>query len=987
MLALPGAVTHLVFNEFELDVQGLRLLRKGKPVHVEARALDMLCYLATHPDRLVSKEELISEVWHARALSPGVLANAATKLRRALGQKAGEKAPLETVHGRGYRFHVPPPPKALSVPETTPLPNVERWVGRKKVLEKLETALTRTAAGQGQLLLVVGEAGIGKTRTLSELAQRARARGFSVWEAAAYDGGGAPPYWPWVEVLRAARHQLTDLRFHQHLPARCEALTRLIPELCPPATTAPNEETLRFRLFDEVAHFLASTSLELPRLIVLEDLHWADVGTVELLLHSAQALTKRPLLVAASFREHEVSGRAQLAAALSRLSRHARRIPLRPLSLAEISDLVRAALGSDAVEAGYPAVLAARTQGNPFFIMQMLELASQHGKPLDAAALQQIEPPPAVRHIIERRLERLSEEGRAILATAALIGHEFDAELLAKLQGCPLPELLDMLESARAAGMVAHRAGPARRYAFVHALVQEALLERLEPSETCALHGRLAHVLAAQADASDAARLYEIAHHALLAAPFELTFCLDHCRRAAALARAAAGFSSAAELLLRAEGKLLHEDASPRVLCELLLSAGVDQFFAGDMEGAWHTLVRGAARAEALPDGAELLARFVFRLVDCAEVEVGDESFVRALLERALARVEPSSDVRPALLAHRAELAFDLPFEARIALLDEADGLAAARAIPELTLEVAHCRVNLRDPTRPGHSLGAVKRLRELLAKTPSEQRGRRSSVWEFSADLTEYICVLGAGDLARADKIAARARIADPASRPVGLQVVHELMFAGRALGDGRFDDLEQHIAKLRALSTRIAGGLANVWLAYTVWLADARGTLPTLAALLPTAQRAPRKSRNLAGVVAAFAWALLKAGRLDEARQTLHQVSELDLARMPTQHGDLGMLCDLAEVYTTLGDLAAAERLHGQLLPHASANAVGPCLDYRGSVEHYLALLADALGHRDEALTRIARAHAVNKSLGMPIHTARTEALRQRILAAAPG
>ncbi len=165
---------------------------------LERRAFEMLCYLAAHPGRLVTKDELLNEVWAAAALSNGVLANAAAKVRKAIGQPPSADGPLETVRGRGFRWRAAATDgtaaSAVDPGDTDP------FVGRGSVMERLTQLVDSAAQGNGQVVHLVGDAGIGKTRTLAELGTHARARGFSVWEGTAYDGGVAPAYWLWVET-------------------------------------------------------------------------------------------------------------------------------------------------------------------------------------------------------------------------------------------------------------------------------------------------------------------------------------------------------------------------------------------------------------------------------------------------------------------------------------------------------------------------------------------------------------------------------------------------------------------------------------------------------------------------------------------------------------------------------------------------------------------------------------------------------------------
>ena len=191
-------------EDFEIDPDGPRLLRGGIEVPLERRTVDLLYYLAENPSRLIRKDELLSQVWQAQSLSDGALSSAIAKLRKALGQHARARRPIETVHGRGYRFHAPGPLQRVPLPAAAPEvaaatnaePEGDRFVGRRPALQQLDSFVTRAGRANGRLVLITGEPGIGKSRTLEELARRAQAAGFDVWRGAAYATGAAPAHWP-----------------------------------------------------------------------------------------------------------------------------------------------------------------------------------------------------------------------------------------------------------------------------------------------------------------------------------------------------------------------------------------------------------------------------------------------------------------------------------------------------------------------------------------------------------------------------------------------------------------------------------------------------------------------------------------------------------------------------------------------------------------------------------------------------------------------
>ncbi len=979
----------LVFADFELDPENRRLLRSGVEVPLEGRSLDLLCYLAAHPGRLISKAELVSKVWRSHALSDGALSSAVAKLRRALEQGPGACMPIETVYGHGYRWHALVRARRIRRDEVSSgpaFPAPDPFVGREQHMQVLSAALEHVARGQGHLVVLRGEAGIGKTRTLGELARRARELGFSVWEGAAHDGGGAPSYWPWTELLRACREDLCAPAWEQHLPAGSVALPRLVPELFTGAARdgAVDAQATRFLLFDELTRLLRSAAATAPRLIVLEDLHWANAATLELLGYAARSLSKQRVLFAASWREPADSLNESQGAALRRLARSATRLSLRGMSTEEIGELVETLHGGLALSPHAKRLFEQRTRGNPLFIRQIVELLAERGLVPDETNLTAVELPPAVVDVIRQRVAPLPDAARKALAVAAVSGQVCDAWLLAEVLDSPLPQTLSALEPALRTGVLERDASAPARFRFDHALVKEALYEEITLPERGALHAKLGRALASRNDASDARQLADIAHHFLCALPTDLEACTRHCRRAADAARDAAAFEAAANLLSRLLQKLTIEGGDDATRCELMLTLGVDRYWAGDLEGAWQTLRQGALLAQR-DQRVELLPRFAFRLLDCVDMTFGDEEFVRTVIEDALRSLaDRDAGLRAALLAHRAEIAHELPFAERVAMLDEADALTTGSDSAPLLLAIATCRAMLRDPTQLEHNRNAAQRLQTLVALHPRARSGTRPAMRAFPAVVTEYLCALTSCNLEAADVLARRASecVAEihptAALRPIQMRLLVEVMPAGRTLGDGRFEDLERHIERLRELSS--VGGWAGMWwLYYTFLLADARGdqqALSQLASVRIPASFSALRTRQRLSVTILAAWGYAKVGRREDARYWLTMLPAGDLARMPAGYGDLGLLCRLAEVYQVLDETQAAQQLYRQLAPHAALNAVGPCFEYCGSVAHYVGILAALLGDAPAAVRYLQRARAMNSQLRMPVQRARTSA-----------
>jgi DNA-binding winged helix-turn-helix (wHTH) protein len=997
----------LTFEGFEIDPAECRVLRAGHEVPLEPRALDMLVYLASRPGKLVRKEELMAEVWQAKSLSDGVLANTVAKLRKALGQSAHEAAPIETVRGRGYRWHAgmrsAPAPSATTQAALGTLLG-DKLIGRDHVVAKLDELLDRAAAGGGGLLVLRGAAGMGKTRLLRELATRARGRQFSVWQGAAYDALGAPPYWPWVEVLRAAADELTPRVLSTYLPAHAAALPRLVPELLQgdqPGTRgapgAPSDpQLLRFCIADELTRLLDAASRETPRAILLDDLHWADAASVELLAHAASALVQRPVILVACVRERAGALDPPRQASLRRLSRSATIVTLRGLPKEHVAELVSVLTGSRAPGHAHSAALFERTGGNPYLIRQLVELVRE--PPGDAPAQDGVGAtatllPAAVRDVLRQRTEPLEPEARQLLAAASVIGTEFDAALLAELVELPVPRVLAALEPACALGLLARHPSIPQRLLFDHALLRDTLYDELGLAQSGVLHGKLVHALRARGADIDARQLLAIAHHALAAAPFELAACLELCARAASAARETGGFEAAAQLGAQALQRLSAQGGDPYQRCALSLQLGFDRYCAGDIKQAWSTLQQCAQLALSL-GYPELLARSTFRLLDCLEAGSGDEGSARWFVEQALVSVgEQRPDLRAVLLAHRAELALHLPLAQRRAWLAEAERLCEQCAPPELRLEVATCGANLRHPTELALNREASERLLALLERHPDVGTQARRSMQQASAIVARYLCSLSEGDLTAADRDAREARGAQGRGALVLVRLVPEMMAAGRALGDGRLEVLEQHVERVRELASQLSGRINHAWLYYTLLLADAHGRGQALPSWLPTDPTVVGTSAFDARGLIAWAWVKTRAGEHELGRSVLAQVEQSELATMPALYGDLGTMCQLAETLHLLSDQAGCARLYPMLAPYAERNAVGPVFDYHGSVAHYLALLrwtvcssppasGPSAGEHAQIEAYLARAEQMNEHLRMPLQLGRTRAVRARLL-----
>ena len=256
------------FGDFEADEALRELRRQGRPVELHATPLRLLLYLLRNRDRVIPKDELLDRVWSDASVSEGALSTALNQIRSALGDDGSQQRVIQTLRGRGYRLIAPveehfAAAAARAHPARRSAPD---FVGRGHILDQLDAALEDAQAGRGRIVLLAGEAGIGKTRTAEEFAADARSRGLPVHTARCREEKGAPPYWPWVQLLRGLVDGRDADALRSELGGGAARISRIVPEIrerlpdLPEAPTEADREEARFRLFDAIAGFLERAS-------------------------------------------------------------------------------------------------------------------------------------------------------------------------------------------------------------------------------------------------------------------------------------------------------------------------------------------------------------------------------------------------------------------------------------------------------------------------------------------------------------------------------------------------------------------------------------------------------------------------------------------------------------------------------------------------------------------------------------------------------
>ncbi len=388
----------------------------------------------------------------------------------------------------------------------------------------MKAALEDALAGQGRLAMLVGEPGIGKTRTAQELATHAESRGFQVLWGWCYEDEGAPPYWPWVQSISSLIRQKDPGQLTSEMWAGANHLAEMLPDLkvklpdmAPPPPLEP--EQARFRLFESVTNFLKNASQTQPVVLVLDDLHWADHASLLLLEFLARAMASSNLLIIGSYRDVEVSRQHPLSRTLGSLMREQlfRRIQLGGLTQQEVHHLAEVSAGVALSDSALDLVHR-RTDGNPLFVGEIVRLFSQGemsaGPGWDATV------PEGIRDAIGRRLDRLSSECNSVLTTASVVGRQFDLQVLEVLSSDFSEEqLLELLDEALKAGVLAEVRTGAGRFQFQHALTNVSWISELSAARQVRLHARIGEALENIYAADVEIHATDLAHHFAEAEP------------------------------------------------------------------------------------------------------------------------------------------------------------------------------------------------------------------------------------------------------------------------------------------------------------------------------------------------------------------------------------------------------------------------------------------------------------------------------------
>ncbi len=855
-----------------------------------------------------------------------------------------------------------------------------KYVGRIEERAGLEEAMKLARSGQRQVVLLSGEPGIGKTRLASYAAHDAHAEGFVVaWGACTEEL--AVPYEPWIGVCSQLVDSAPVELLGRHVESHGGELSRLVRKLAQraaelPAPQSSDPETERYLLFNAVAGLLEEVAEAVPLCVVLDDLHWADAQSLALLKHLLRSTEQGALQVIVTYRDSDLGKDHPLTAVLADLRslQGVQRIALHGLGADEVAEIMSAVAGHELEADGIELAgqIATETDGNPFFVGEILLGLSESGAlafdeagarwSIDSSA--GIALPESVREVIERRVERLGEESLEALRLAAVVGREFDLELLSAVVETDETHLLDLLETAMAASVLSESSDQVGRFRFVHALINQTLYEGLSATRRARMHQRVAEALEELYGAHAAEHFGELALHWRLAAvSVEKAKAADYALKAGQRALKNLAPAEAVKYLTHAVEQTGGADTRER--CEALIGLGEAQRQTG-IAAFRDSLLEASRIASELGD-ASLAAHAALTNSRGYTSMIGERDEERlAAIARAIELDEPPNPARRAqLLALEAmELGWDPHLARRKTLADEA--LALARGAADIgalaaVLQRAFYGVDSPETLELRRSLAAE------LADCAATLGDPALAFWAQSALLHTFV---EHGDLTGARNVCEHARtLADQLGQPAllwfscfiraGLELLHGDLAAGERLAEQAFQIGQE-------------AGQPDAVLIYGAQIAFIRVHQGCGDEIIEMFGQVASTFAGVPSFRADFASALCWHDLHDEARAILDEAASDRFEHVGSTKVTLMALARYADAASQASDTRAAAMLCERLKPFAEQVVWGAATGY-GHVRMYLGLLAAVLGEYERADEHLQFACEFHEANDMPLWAAR--------------
>lgn len=832
-------------------------------------------------------------------------------------------------------------------------------VGRHQELSRLAAAIEEVADGRGYVCFLTGEAGIGKSRLAEEAARLARDRGMRTYWGRCWEAGGAPAYWPWVQVLRAILRTAKPDQVERFLAPLAQMLPELRRDQAFSEATEIGPDQARFQLMDAVSALLAETSQGSPMVILLEDLHVADVSTVLLLDFLAAIVRNHAILIIGTYREAEL-GTAAAGPQLLRAAQQGHRLALDRLTHEEVAAFLETT--GETVDSAFVGALHRITEGHPLFLVEVARLWRTQ-RTRDHTGRPAI--PGSVRQAIQERLQGLSPRCALSLRRGAVVGREFDTSLLEASYPNDASDSAEACQEATDHAVLIEVAP--LRYRFSHFLIRELVYESIPDAEREDAHRRLAEALWERPDNDGQTRWSEIAHHFSAAGASNASKASEAYRQASTQALRQLAFDEAviaANRALDACERALPVDERARIA--ILIQLGHAQTRAGDIRAGKTTCAKAATLARdigdaglfagaALEHGSALIfanvdSELVGLLEEALELLDGSDSPLRArVMARLAAALQPALDPEPPMeLARQA--------------------IAMARRTGDAQ--------TLLDALRNGGSamvdLGDVEERLLLDREHAALAEELGDPIEALRANTRSFMDFVQLGRLDDAFRtLHACERAADELGHPT-YRWRCEALHVMRALWEGDFDEADRYLEEVRALVEQAGDPNARRTYAYQrarilLYRGDFDAQLPFVDEL-EESWRGTALGGATAGVLVGAEH--LMAGRREAALRRFDAEAVAKLLQLGDPSSDLcaARLCAAAE------HRELAERLYKKLLLSNerlfTTGMIGMTIEGPGSWP--LALLAKCLGREEDA-----RAHyedalgTARRTGGHPVNT----------------
>lgn len=910
------------FDDWRIDGPRRELWIGSRSVAVEPLVFDLILFLAVHANRVVSKEELLEEVWGGTSVSHWAIARAVKEARRVFRENELDPERLRTVRGRGYLLNGPA--RKPLVDEELPA-RASAGAGREGLLADLEAAAAGRAARAGRLVMILGEPGIGKSWLVTQLLDRLPAGTVVGVQGRVPELGPRRHFAPWVQVLRSLFQQgcvqpdtLSEVARRVLLEHFPELRDWIAARAVGPTRDPTRDDSVQacFRLGGHLRALFEAAAGSGRLVIVLEDLHRADLASLDLLATLADDLRELRLLIVATARNSEWQVRIDQHARLVRLGEHpeARVIELGPLGAEEIRRLARDVLGRELGHAELQDWLD-RTAGNPFLLLELARVSGPFepaGDPSGSAGSL----PSLSREVMTRRFLTVSPACRAFLTTAAVAGRDFHAALVGDALDTPMDRVHAWLDEARGARLLEATDGSDVRFRFVHALVAECLIAEAPTGAIGRAHAGLADALIRRGGGDG--EPVAVAHH-LLRSPSasRATEAVTHLRRAARRLRERQSFADSAALLRTALEIMAPREpvsfAAAQAI-EARIELGETLVQAGEVAQG-RVELRSAGERARFVGQVDLLVRSALSFAGVEESPGIDPVRVRFLEEAT----DALGDRRDALAVRVwGRLAQALQGDEHCARRERLAAAAVRRAreigAPELvcdSLRAAHFACWSPD-NLPWREASAREQLD--LAYALGDSHRVHDAQMDLVADLVE------SGDPVGVDGVLADHEKLLGADAELVYAWHHAHYRVMRALADGDPARAERELDRASRLGERTGYELAGQWTAMQLFtLRRLQGRLAELAPLMAdVSQQTPLVGWRLAAALAAA-----YAGEPGPAREAISQLVVDGELRIPQDFTWLVTAALCAELADRVGSPREQRAVRAVLAPYAARHA----------------------------------------------------------------